>query len=143
MQLDIINLDDKRVMSLDYILETCNSQTSGHSTITEPDKEKYEYLATSAEMLYRMGFIKIYHSSPNEIDARLTTEGKVFIQNDSFEKQKERKRKELEIEEEKLNHSRTQHKVNENAIRAAKREPWLIAWSIASTLAAILLAIFK
>lgn len=140
---DIINSDDKRIKSLDYILKACNSQTSGFNTFTEPDYEKFKYLETSIEMLNIIGYVNIYSSSRNEIEVRSTIDGKLFIQNDSFEDQKEKKKQKLKIEEEMLEHSRIQYKVNKNAIRAAKREPWLIAWSIISTLAAILIGILK
>lgn len=143
MIIDLINLDNKRIKSLDYILKTCNSKASGHNTFTESDNEKYEFLLTSVEILNKIGFVKIYASSQKEIDVRATIEGRIFIQNDCFENQREKKKKELEIEEEKLEHARVQYQVNKNALRAAKREPWLIAYSIISTLVAILISILK
>lgn len=140
---DVLNTDDNRIMTFDYILETCKAHDDEVFTFKEPDDEKFKFLQSSANILHKIGYIKIFASSPGQLVIRATTEGRIFIENDSFEKQKEKKKKELKVEEEKLEHARVQHQVNEKALRSAKREPYLIAWSIISTLAAILISIFK
>ena len=142
--MDIINLDDKRIKSLDSILKKCLENPNGPINIMPLSKAEREFMETSFGVLKEKDLIRQYVNSPDgAFTISITQIGIIFIENDSFENQKERKKKELEIEEEKLDHARIQHQVNKNALRAAKWQPYLIIYSIISTLAAILISILK
>lgn len=129
-------ISKERAKTMDEILAEC-VKANNIINIYDADREKQIYLNDTLKILQDLGYIKSYASGSNGPAVKVTTDGKMFYETGRFLKQIEEQE---ENEKRKREHEDIAHKVNEKALRAAKREPWLIAWSFIATVIGIVLA---
>lgn len=94
--MDIINLDDKRIKSLDSILKKCLENPNGPINIMPSCKEEREFMHTSLYELKQCGYIKQYINNPDgSFSVAITEKGKSFLEGGSYYERKEKKANEI------------------------------------------------
>lgn len=94
--MDIINLDDKRIKSLDSILKKCLENPNGPINIMPSSKEEREFMHTSLYELKQCGYIKQNINNPDgSFSVAITEKGKSFLEGGSYYERKEKKAKEI------------------------------------------------
>lgn len=138
----MIVIDEDRAYKLDDMLRKCDTKR-GYYHYNEPDDVAYRDLCTSATILAKQGYIKINAEQDNQLIIAILDSGKVFIRSADFVSLNQKKKEEIMLEEEQREQRKASHSLTIKQIRAYKREPYLIAWSIISTLATIILTILQ
>ena len=97
--INLENLDDKRIKSLDNILRKCMSNPFGPVRIEYYSDDDKEYLRSSIQELINQKLIKeSINNNSNSFSVSITKNGRMFVENNSFAKQKERKLNYLKTE---------------------------------------------
>ncbi len=138
-----IHIGEEQAKRLDEMLIKCEKEKVGYTQYQETNKDEYEKLCLTASLLSDMGYIKILAQQGADLLILLQDKGKAFIRNDSFVSRIEEKKKQLKLEERKREIEEAEHQLTLKKLRAAKREPYLIAWSIITTITSIILAIIQ
>ena len=137
-----VRIGREQAAELDDMLRKCNNQNE-YFEYTEPDIEKYESLCVTADILEGLDYVKILSKEFNNLLIVIKQSGKTFLKNDSFisriEKEEENQR--LRIEQQKIDQANYQLTLKQ--IKAAKREPYIIVWSVIATFTTIILAILQ
>lgn len=125
----------ERALMLDNILLACIRE-SDSAIFHVDDWDEQREIDESIQYLSGKEYLKVYSSGRSSPNVRITLEGKLFYESGGFLKRIEQKEEELNRQRK---YEEVAHKVNEKALQAAKRQPYLIIWGIITTLATIVL----
>lgn len=133
------SFDEKRALSMDDMMKESFNGQYYNCVFYAHDENEFMYLITTAKILKEKGLLDFEFLCEGCLETTLNEKGQIFIQYDGFMKQLEAENESKRLAKLKLEHEETAHQVNKKALAAAKREPWLIAWTVISTLAALYL----
>jgi len=139
--METLRINEDQAFALDEMLR--KSSENGYAEYHEPNREAYNKLCITANILKRRGFIKIMAQQGDDLVVILKDDGKTFISCDSFTSQIEEEYERRRTEEVKQKQADANHQLTLKKLGAAKREPYLVAWSIITTITTITLAIIQ
>lgn len=125
-------MQEKFAKQLDSILEQANNTGNSQVILFPSEDLDIQQLDALGDFLEKKGYAE--HLGGNLFN--VTPNGFAFIREDSFYNQYKKGKEEEEA-------ARLQYQLTSSQVKAAKREPWLIAWSIITTIATIILSILQ
>lgn len=133
--MDLNRVKEDRAKKLDEMLKLCDTPEGFH-LYKDIDRTTYDDLCITANMLKNKGFIEIKVQQDKVLIISIKQDGRSFARNDSFTAMYQDNQKTLKQEDEQSDLTRRQ-------IKAYKREPYLIVWTIITTLTSIILTIMQ
>ena len=137
-----ISISKEQAQALDEMLISCKTKVRYYH-FKEPDEDKFDKLCVTATILSQIGYIRILTKQGGDLIVSINDEGVAFISNDSFMSQLENEEEKQREKEEKRKKEEIEHQLTIKKLRAAQREPYLIAWSIIATATTIILSIMQ
>lgn len=131
-------IDESQAKALDKMLRDCDND-NGYFTYS--DLKEIDNLIIIANILSNLGYIKIMSNGHNGLLISLLDDGKTFIRSDSFLSQIEEEAEKQKKDERMREIEETKHRLTLSQIKSAKREPYLIVWSVITTITTIILSI--
>ncbi len=134
-----IKIGREQAAALDKMLRECDNQNR-YFEYNEPNKDKYESLSVTANILEQMGYARILVEQGDVLMVQLMLKGKTFIKNDSFVSRIEEKEAEQKKEYRIREMNEAKHLLTLKQLKAAKREPYYILFLVISGIANLILA---
>lgn len=121
----------RKANDLDSIIKSVSHSTRIFSKVTTTEQE-HEYYKGLALILKTREFANVLTIVDNHIELMILDKGIAFVQQGGFVSESEELQREIRKDQ-----------LTKKQINAAKREPYLIAWSVISTISTITLAILR
>lgn len=140
--MDNLKIGREQAVALDEMLRKCDNPKR-HYTYSNLTDSELDDISVTAGILSRIGYVKVLGRSYGQISIMILSTGLAFIRNESFlDRFEEEKKKQKDADlQRKMNEESL--KLTEHQIKAAKREPYIIIWSIITTITSIILAIMQ
>lgn len=134
-----LSIGKEQAAALDKMLHECDNK-AGYFEYNESNCEKYNSLLITADILERVGYVKILVQQGSVLIVQIRQAGKTFIKNDSFLSQIKDKEEEQLNEKRKREMEDATHQLTLKKIKAANREPYYIAFVVISGILNLILS---